>query len=549
MPKLFLVILICICFGIYFSYLNNGFVFDDKILVEVNPLIKSLRLLPNVFRTGVYEYWTGGQPYDRMYRPLQMFSYFLDYNLWGLNPAGFRLSNLMLHLGNSILVFYLILLIFKDKLLAQASSVLFLVHPVQISTVAYISARGDLLSGFFILAGCILFLKFLDYSDYRLYFLSILAVVFALFSRENALLIIFFLVLLSSVGPKQKLKLKALAGFFVLVLIYLGIRFVALGPSGLATHPVYLKGLLGLVNFCNIIFRYILLLLWPLDLRMFHSTAFIYKLTVPVLCLVTFGLVLLSLMFIVWRKKKRFIHPVFEFGIFWFLVGIIPVYFYFDAYPALGRALMAESWLYLPSIGFFTLFAYICLLNRKGKFIISGCGLILGLIVLANRVYWRNDVVFYERAMQFLSVDNIIQKKLVSAYLQGGNFIQAHKIIKRLEQYYPDTPIVNSAWGQYYLAIGEPNKALTYYHRILVKSFLTNYSVSLCYSRLGDFNKAIVFSQESFRLNAFYLPNIIQLATLFKKVGQMEQASKYFILAKELDPRNKELIPVRLRLW
>jgi tetratricopeptide (TPR) repeat protein len=532
MNKLFLVILACICFGIYIGYLNNSFVFDDKILVEANPLIKSARLLPNVFRTGIYEYWTGGQPYDRMYRPLQMLSYYLDYTLWGVNPAAFRFSNLILHLLNSILVFYLIVMIFKNNLLAQASSILFLVHPVHISTVAYISSRGDLLSGFFILASCILFLRFLDSSDYWFYFLSILAAVFALLSRENALLIFFFLALLGSLGPREKIKLKSLAGFFVLCLVYLGVRFIALGPSGLATHPVYLKGLLGLVNFCNIIFRYILLLLYPHDLRMFHSTAFIYKLTLPILFLVTSGCVLSLAILISWWKKK-----LLRFSLLWFLLGITPVYFYFDAYPALGRALMAESWLYLPSIGFSTAFAYICLLNKKGKFIISACVLILGSMVLANRVYWRNDVVFYERAMQFLSEDNIIQKNLAAAYIQEGNFIQADKTIRRLQQYYPDSPIVNSAWGQYYLATQEPTQALNYYQRILGKSFFTNYSVSLCYSKLGDFNKAIEFSQASFSLNAFYLPNIIQLATLYKEAGQMDQANKYFILAKELKPR------------
>ena len=162
MNKIFLVALVLVCLVIYAGYLNNGFVFDDKILVESNPLIKSAHLLPNVFKTAIFDYWLGSQPYDRMYRPLQMFSYYLDYNLWGLSPSGFRFSNIILHLLNSILVFYLFSLFLNNKLLAASTSILFLVHPVQISTVAYISARGDLLSAFFILSCCILFLKFLS---------------------------------------------------------------------------------------------------------------------------------------------------------------------------------------------------------------------------------------------------------------------------------------------------------------------------------------------------------------------------------------------------
>jgi len=540
MNKLFLVILACICFGLYFGYLNNGFVFDDKILVEANPLIKSIRLLPNIFKSGIYDYWAGAQPYDRMYRPLQMFSYYLDYNLWGVNPSGFRFTNLVLHFFNAILVFYLISTLFKHVLLAQASSILFLVHPVQISSVAYISSRGDLLSAFFILLSCFLFLKFLDSSNYRLYRFSLLAAFFAFLSRENALLIILFLVLLGFFGARQKPRYKALAGFFILALVYLGVRFMALGYSGLATHSIYLKGLWGPLNFCNIIFSYLLLLLWPHNLGMFHSTAFIYKLTVSIIGAATAGLLILLVILIAWRKKKRAFHPIIRFGLFWFLLGMIPVYFYFDAYPALGRALMAESWLYLPSIGFFTALAYICLLYKPGKFILAVWVLILASMVLANRVYWRNEVVFYERVTQFLPVDNIIQKNLAVAYIQNGNFIQADKVIKRLEQYYPDSPIADSLRGQYYLTLDEPREALNYYQRILGKSFFTNYFVSLCYAKLKDFNKAIEFSLASFNQNAFYLANIIQLGRLYKETGQAELANKYFILAGELDPKNNQ---------
>ena len=542
MNKLFLAILAVICFAVYFSYLSNGFVFDDKVLVEANPLIKSASLLPNVFKSGIYEYWTGIQPYDRMYRPLQMFTYYLDYNLWGLNPAGFRLSNLILHLFNSVLVFYLVFLIFKNKLLAASSSVLFLVHPAHISTVAYISARGDLLSGFFILACCILFLRFLDSGNYGLYFLSILAATLALLSRENALLIILFLNLIIWTRghglPSFRQSHKYLTGFLILFVVYFSLRFIILGPSGLILHPFYLNGALRLVNFCNIIPRYILLLIWPVNLRMFHSTALINKLTSPVLLLAVLGLILLLVALIKWRKEKP---TVFNFSLFWFLLGIIPVYFYLDAYPDLSKALMAESWLYLPSIGFCIVWSYICLLNKRGKLIISACVIILGSLVLANRIYWRNDVAFYKRVLQFLPEDSIIQRNLAAAYITEGNFPLAYRTIKKLEKYYADTPIVNMAWGQYYLASGQPVEALNYYRQILGKGFFTNYSMGLCYAKLGDLDKAIAFNQASFSLNPLFVSNIMQLAKLYSTTGQTAQANKYFLLARELEPKSKYL--------
>ncbi|MBU0547783.1 MAG: tetratricopeptide repeat protein [Candidatus Omnitrophica bacterium] len=541
MNKVFVVILSFICLVIYAGYLDNGFVFDDKILVEENPLIKSAHLLPNIFRTGIYDYWAGMQPYDRMYRPMQMLSYYLDYNLWGLNPAGFRFSNILLHLFNSILVFYLLILVFNYKLLAAASSILFLAHPVHISTVAYISARGDLLSAFFILACCVLFLKFLGSKNYAFYFLSIFAAALAFLSRENALLIIFFLTLIILFLVKNGARFKYLSGFFVLSLVYLAVRFIIFGPSGLAAHTDYIKGALLLFNFFNIICHYILLLLWPVNLRMFNSTVFISQLSIPALLLSIVGLILILAVILKCQKIKQ-PSAVLSFGLFWFLLGIIPVYFYFDAYPALGRALMAESWLYLPSIGFCAGFAYLCLLNKRGKLIIVACVAILGSLVAVNRGYWRNDVTFYERALQFLPQDSIILRNLTTAYIESGDFPKAYEAIKELEKYYADTPVINLAWGQYYFARGQAKEALSYYQRILSKSFSSNYSISLCYAKLGDLDKAIAFSRVSFTQNPFFQKNIIQLARLYNKTGQLEQANKYLLLAKQLDPKGRYVL-------
>ena len=90
---------------------------------------------------------------------------------------------------------------------------------------------------------------------------------------------------LISVSAKARAKLKYLGGFFVLAAVYLGLRVIIFGPSGLAAHPQYIRWPLSLINFLNLSWRYILLLLWPVNLRMFHSTALISQLSLPVLFL------------------------------------------------------------------------------------------------------------------------------------------------------------------------------------------------------------------------------------------------------------------------
>jgi len=156
---------------------------------------------------------------------------------------------------------------------------------------------------------------------------------------------------------------------------------------------------------------------------------------------------------------------------------------------------------------------------------------------VANRVYWRDDVTFYERALQFLPADSIILRNLAIAYIDSGDLPKAYTAIKKLEKYYADTPVVNVAWGQYYLACGQAKEAIGYYQLILSGSFFSNYSMSLCYAKLDDYNRAIEFSQLSYNQNPFFKENAMQLARLYDKTGQSERAKRYLLLTKQLDPK------------
>jgi tetratricopeptide (TPR) repeat protein len=536
MKKIILIILVLVCLAVYSGYLRGGFIFDDRILVEENPLIKSARMLPAVFSTGIYDYWTGQQPYDRMYRPLQMFSYYLDYSAWGLNPAGFRLSNILLHLFNSLLVFYLLFLVFKKKLLAVSAALLFLAHPVHISTVAYISARADLLSAFFILSSCVFFIKFLASGRRALYVLSLLSAGLALLSRENALLIPGFLLVAAYACGKKQTAYRYLPAFIALSLAYLVLRIALFGFSGVALHPAYNGALSSLLNFINIVCRYMLLLVCPMDLRMFHSVPFLNPLSAAALCL---SLISLALFFIFMRKRKKTwgVPAVSAFGLSWFLLASAPVLFYFSAYPDLGRALMAESWLYLPAAGFCAFLAYVFLSHKKGVIIVFACALAFCGIISSNRVYWRNEIAFYERTLEFLPPGNIIMKNLAFACIESRDFAKAYAVIKEMDKYYADTPVVNAAWGRYYLARGQAGRALGYYRLILGKSFFDNYSVSLCYAKLGEFERAVRYGLDSFRQNPLFRDNVAHLSALYAEAGYPGEAEKYSLLAMQLDPK------------
>ena len=90
---------------------------------------------------------------------MQVLSYWLDHKVWGLRTFGFHLTNLILHLLNGILIYLILLKLFSDPKVAALASFLFIVHPLHVPVVSYISGRADLLSLLFILLSVFLFLE------------------------------------------------------------------------------------------------------------------------------------------------------------------------------------------------------------------------------------------------------------------------------------------------------------------------------------------------------------------------------------------------------
>lgn len=92
------------------------------------------------------------------YHPLTWFSYALDYSLWGMNPFGYHLTNLLLHAGNAALVFMLARRLLASDLAAFAASLAFGIHPLRAESVAWVTERRGLLSAFFLLASLLTYL-------------------------------------------------------------------------------------------------------------------------------------------------------------------------------------------------------------------------------------------------------------------------------------------------------------------------------------------------------------------------------------------------------
>lgn len=182
-PVLFLVILIA------FAYINSlgvYFIWDDYPAIVTNPDIRNLNIAgafsylypddsPAGFKTPLY------------FRPLQELSYMADYRIWRLNPFGYHITSVILHIISAALLYFLILNLFKSEFFSFWIAVLFGLHPAFTPSVTYISGRADILALLFSLATLLFFMKSICGAkpDFLNYGVSLACFALALLSKET----------------------------------------------------------------------------------------------------------------------------------------------------------------------------------------------------------------------------------------------------------------------------------------------------------------------------------------------------------------------------
>src|SRR5579862_2830602 len=159
---LLILLLVLISYG---QSLDYGFVWDDHQLIVDNPKIKSVESIRQVLTNDFWNVGYGRRDDTRgFYRPLITLSYLADYSIWGLNPKGYHLTNVIAHAIASVLAYFLALILLRRPTHALLSAVLFAVHPTHVESVCWISGRTDVFCGVFFLLAWIAVLRLLETS-------------------------------------------------------------------------------------------------------------------------------------------------------------------------------------------------------------------------------------------------------------------------------------------------------------------------------------------------------------------------------------------------
>lgn len=528
---IFIILIIILGFTIYLNSLGGAFIWDDFRLVKGNIYIKNWPGLTQVFTKNIC---AGIGASSSFYRPLQIATYTVDYSLWKLDARGYHLANILLHLLAALTLYWFINILFNHRILALFSSLLFISHPVHAEVVSYISGRADSLVTIFILISFIFYLKFLQTKRIAAWIMMMLSFIFALLSRENALIFPVLLILYHYTF-KKKLEIKQLLPLLGIAGLYIALRLIFMNTV-LYDTPAETTFIQRLPGFLAALTNYVRILFLPLNLHMEYGNISFSFLSPEVI--LGFCIILFLLICVLRSRNSNYL--VF-FSISWFVIALLPVS---NLYPI--NSYMAEHWLYLPSIGFFIILGKLfTFLYERGKFRFMALSLLICLLsaysylTIKQNSYWRTELSFFKRTLAYAPWSARVYYGLGNVFCDAGNNAQGIKMYLRAIQINPRYAEAYSSIGNTYISLGRNEEGVKYCRIALgLNNCLpaAYYNLGNAYHNLGQKDKSIEMIEQSIKLNPVYVEAYNNLAAEYAETGNIDEAIKLWNKCVKLNP-------------
>lgn len=542
----------------YLNCFNNQFVFDDIPLIAGNPSIRGIEKIPRLLlgiKTG-----------RASYRPVRTISYAVDFNLnsklWqyfgryetegftlthyigpfayhvsnparymeldpGFHPLGYHISNLAYHLITTLLVFLVIYGLAANYRVAFLAAGLFALHPVHTDSVTYLSGRRDILFTLFYMAGFYFFLRYRKTNRFRFIIFSFLAYLLSIGSKEMGvtLPVIFLCYDLVENYPAKVRNINAtyfkeLFLTFKKVLVQSKYLYspILLGAFLFSYYKIFVSSpsfrstyygdsmLTTFLTVGKILVHYMTLLVYPINLNADYSYN-AFPLSSSLFEPATFcSFIVLSMVgYVILRLLVH--HKVLAFGGIWFFVTLLPVCHIFSHHE-----LLAEHYLYLPSVGYCLIAAF--LLNslfRGGRYgyVIYASFIVVGLlfslrIVDRNRD-WKDELSLWQKTIK-------TAPRCARAHHNLGRIYAKNE---RLDE-----------------AISEYEHSLTINPRFAK----AHYNLGLLYAKKGRLDKVISEYKQALALNPRHAKAHTNLGLAYVKKGRLDEAISEYMKALAIEP-------------
>jgi tetratricopeptide (TPR) repeat protein len=459
---------VIVAFLAYSNSFNVPFNFDDEVQIVFNEDVHNLSAFSNI-----------GEWMKVNRRPFSFFTLAINYAIGGENVTGYHIANFIIHLLTAVLLFLWLKTITTRPgnckmpvYYAVIVSLFFLLHPVQTQSVTYIIQRMSALAGMFSMLSVYLYtlsrLSFLQKNNTvksALYLvLAATAAVFALLSKQNAVIIPFILILteiffIRTTEGKKCNKFIGIAGIAALLIFAVpAILF------GLPVETTEISRLDYLATQMTVIPRYFATMLTATGLSIDHGVEAVSN--IRNIRVISGAAFLTALLVIAVIKARRF--PLFSFGIFWVFItlsvesSIIPI-----------RDVMFDQRMYLPLAGFsmalWSLLFYFLRNKTKLLYVLAALWIIgLSVSTYSRNNTWQNRTAVWEEVTKKYP-NHFRGWQSVGRSLAAEKSRNYQKIINSYEQALKINPNYEPLWNDLatnYMKAGQPQKAMKCYKRL-----------------------------------------------------------------------------------
>jgi tetratricopeptide (TPR) repeat protein len=459
--------------------------FDDHGYVTENSLIRSELTLDGI-------HWIFSAKYLDVWNPLVWLSFMLDYRIYGLDAGGYHLTNLILHILSTLLLFRLFNRMTQATWKSAFVAAIFALHPLHVESVAWISERKDVLSAFFWMLTLYLYVYYTEKPAVKRYLLVLFSFVLALMSKPMVVTMPLIMILLDywPLGrftlKKSNLiswQLKEKTPFFILS-AFISIIRITYAPEHFPLSERIANAPVAFVTYLAKTF-------WPHNMSIYYP--FPDHIHLSQALLATLLIIFITAAVILMTKRIPYLFV----GWFWFVITIAPVIGIIEISFS-APCSMADRYHYLPSIGIALILAWgiPSLIKRKTILFPAAIAIlaIMGLVGWKQCSYWENSTALFSHALQVTKDNYLAYEGRGIAYGEIGDYQSAIEDFNKaigLKKDYADA-YINRGFayyniGQYQKAIGDYNEAIRL--KTDKAEFYNNRGIN--YIALGQYKPAI----------------------------------------------------------
>jgi len=468
--------------------------YDDNVYITDNPHLRSGLTTENLVLAFTENYFairahTRGEPHRATgwhWVPLTKISFLVDYELYGLEPAGFLLTNVLLHALSTLLLFAALARMTQTTWPSAFVAAIFAVHPLHVEVVAWIAGRADALASVFWMLAMLAWARYAERPSLGFYGIVMLCLALGLLAKPAVVTLPFALLLLDY-WPLQRLapagatapwpidrarlaravleKLPLLA----LVAAVSAITFIVQREGGSMPDAEQLP---YDQRFANAAVSYVVYLsqsVWPSGLAIYypHPRAGLpaWQVTGSVALLVA-----LSALALRWARTR----PYFAVGWFWYLGTLVPMI----GIVQMGAHAHADRYMYLALVGLAVAVAWrasdLATIHRGAYryLAVASAAVIAGFTFAAwqQAKTWRDAETLFTRAIAVTEDNFLAHKNLGDVLLQRGNTDNAKTHYREALRILPGWPDARIGWADLLMAEGQVGEALRQYEAELQRS-------------------------------------------------------------------------------